>query len=135
MSMGYGGAAKMIMQDEKIVIYAYYAYDFSSETSKNPERIYDGTIIIQKDALVEPEIHEKLKKMPSGRKKTIAKRIPQDVDYGALYKSGQIIVENSRFCVQFLPNGVGAIASRIVFEIFNLYQKEGSLPQEASLHV
>ncbi len=30
-------------------------------------RIFDGTITIDKDSLVEAETHEKTKKMPSGR--------------------------------------------------------------------
>lgn len=38
-------------------------------------------ITISRDCFAEPEIHEKLKKMPSGRKKLITKRIPVSVDY------------------------------------------------------
>jgi hypothetical protein len=135
MSKGIGGSARVVMQDENTVVYEYYAYDLDREEYQNREHIYDGIITIDKRSLVEPEIHEKLKKQPSGRKKLIAKRIPREVDYSGLITAGKINVENSKFCWRILDNGMGLIAIHIIFKIFNLYQSEGAIPETVGYHV
>ena len=135
MSMGYGGVAQIVLEDADTVIYAYAPYDLGAPKYSNREGIYDGMIEIRKDALAEPEIHEKRKRMPSGRKKIVTKRIRQDVDYAALIASGKIVVQNSRFCWHIMNNGVGMIAMRLIFRIFQQYQDEGALPKEIGYHV
>ena len=129
MSKGIGGSARIVMQDSDTVIYEYRVYNLNEKEYRNPERIHDGIITIDKHSLVEPEIHEKLKKMPSGRKKLITKRIRRDVDYTERILSKQINVENSRFCWEILVNGIGLIAMHLIFQIFDLYQIEGMLPE------
>ena len=101
----------------------------NEEEYQNREHIYDGIITIDKRSLVEPEIHEKMKKQPSGRKKLMTKRIPREVDYIGLITAGKINVENSKFCWQILNNGMGLIAIHIIFKIFDLYQSEGAIPE------
>ena len=135
MSKGIGGSARVIMQDENTVVYEYYAYNLNEEEYQNREHIYDGIITIDKRSLVEPEIHEKLKKHPSGRKKLITKRIPREVDYSGLITAGKINVENSKFCWQILDNGMGLIAIHIIFKFFNLYQSDGAIPETVGYHV
>ena len=135
MSQGIGGAAKVVIQDENTVVYEYYAYNLNDEQYRNPERIYDGVITIDKKAFVEPEIHEKIKKLPSGRKQLVKKRMPRDVDYSTLIVAGQISVENSKFCWQILDNGMGLIAIHIIFKVFNLYQSEGTIPETVGYHI
>ena len=98
MSMGFGGFARIVLQDENTVIYEYAPYNLNESAYRNRDRIYDGLITICKDALVEPDIHEKIKRMPGGRKKVVVKRIHRSVDYAALFALGKIEVENSRFC-------------------------------------
>lgn len=49
-------------------------------------------------SFVEPEIHEKIKKMPSGRKKLVVKRIPVPVDYDIMIRQNKIQVENCSHC-------------------------------------
>ena len=134
MSLGFGGMARLAMQDENILIYEYAAYNLNEEECRNPDRIYDGIITICRDALVEPEIHEKLKKMPSGRKKNIIKRIRVDVDYDSLFKNGKIIVENSKYCWKVLDHGQGIAAMKLLYIIFNRYQIEGEIPETVSAH-
>ena len=75
MSIGIGGYARIVMQDANTVIYKYGAYNLNEVAYRNPDHTYDGIITIDKQSLVEPEIHEKLKKQPSGKKKLITKRI------------------------------------------------------------
>lgn len=135
MSRGLGGSARMIMQDDHSVLYEYAPYNLNEEQYRNPDRIYDGVITISKSALVEPEIHEKIKKWPSGRKQLIVKRIPRDVDYDACFKAGLICIENSRFCWHILPGGFGKIAMHLIFRIFRDYQENGELPENIGYHV
>ena len=135
MSKGIGGSARVVMEDENTVVYEYYAYNLNEEEYQNREHIYDGIITIDKRSLVEPEIHEKLKKQPSGRKKLITKRIPREVDYSGLITAGKIKAENSKFCWRILDNGMGLIAIHIIFIIFDLYQSEGAIPKTVGYHV
>ena len=135
MSKGIGGSARVVMEDENTVVYEYYAYNLNEEEYRNREHIYDGMITIDKRSLVEPEIHEKLKKQPSGRKKLITKRIPREVDYSVLITAGKINVENSKFCWRILDNGMGLIAIHIIFKIFDLYRSEGAIPDAVGYRV
>lgn len=136
MSMGYGGSARIVLQDEKTVVYEYSPYNLNEPEYRNSEHIYDGLITISKDSLVEPEIHEKLKHMPSGRKKHIVKRVRRDVDYSALLAVGKITIENSHYCWHFVgtSKNIGMMGMRIVFRIYDHYQAEGALPETVSLH-
>lgn len=102
MSMGYGGSARIVLQDENTVVYEYSPYNLNESNYRNSDHIYDGLITISKDAMVEPDIHEKLKHMPSGRKKLIVKRIRRDVDYRSLLKAEKITIKNSHFCWYFV---------------------------------
>ncbi len=76
MSRGIGVHANLIFEDKNTVVYEYGGYNLNDIQYRNENHIYDGTISIQRICFAEPEIHEKLKKMPSGRKKLITKRIP-----------------------------------------------------------
>lgn len=135
MSMGFGGSARIALQDKNMVVYEYSPYNLNEPGYRNSDRIYDGLIIISKDALVEPEIHENLKRMPGRRKKLIVKRIRRDVDYATLFEAGKITVENSQYCWRFTDNGSGIIAMKIIFYIFDHYQDKGSIPETVSINV
>lgn len=135
MSRGFGGSARMVMQDDSSVIYEYAPYNLNEEQYRNADHIYDGVITISKSALVEPEIHEKIKLWPSGRKQLMIKRIPRAVDYDACFEAGFIAVENSRFCWHILQGGVGKIAMYLLFRIFTQYQENGELPESVGYHV
>lgn len=136
MSRGFGGAARIVMQDENTVVYEYAPFNLNDPAYRNDEHIYDGLLTISKDSMVEPEIHEKLKRMPSGKKKLIVKRIRRDVDYSALLDSGKIAIENSRFCWRLVgtEKNIGMMAMKIIFRIYDHYQDEGTLPETVSLH-
>lgn len=136
MSMGYGGSAKILMQDETTVVYEYLPYNLNNPEQKNSECIWDGLITISKSALVEPKIHKKMKRMPSGKKQIVEKRIKREVNYDSLLSNGEICIENSRYCWHFIGAGtnVGMIAMRITCRIFERYQDEGRLPEKVSVH-
>ena len=135
MSLGIGGVAKFALEDEYTVIYQYYAYNFNDMKHANSEKIYDGMITIKKNCIPSPEIHQKLKRQPSGKKKLITKRIPQDVDLYELIENGQIIVENSKHCSRKHSNGVGGMAMRLIKKIIKEYQIEGKFPEIVGCHI
>lgn len=133
MSMGYGGSARLVLRDEKTLIYEYYALDLNYPEYRNAEHEYDGLITIDISAFVEPEIHTKLKRFPNGKKKFITKRILNEINYSQLISDKKIVVENSRFCRRILDKSVGFIAYRIIREIFTAYQKDGIIPERISI--
>ena len=135
MSRGFGGEARLIMQDMDTAIYEYYAYNLNEEGYENRKQIFDGLITIAKSSLVEANICEKLKKQPNGKKKVVVRRIKQEVDYSARISTKQISVGNSKFCWNILDNGIGQIAMRIIFMIFDSYQNDGTLPERVRCHV
>ena len=104
---------------------------------RNEKHILDGSITILKSCFVEPEIHEKLKKMPSGRKKLITKRISVSVDYGKMLEDGTVKVENCSCCWHTTETdlAVDVMACHILFYIFLRYQEEGEIPEYISYNV
>ena len=80
MSLGEGAKAYIVLQDDQTVMYMYGC--FSSYYDKNwGEPVdCDGLITIQKECFQEPEIHQKLKRMPSGRKRLVTKKIKNAED-------------------------------------------------------
>ena len=110
MSRGFGAHADLVAQDNEIVIYQYGGYNLNEPEFRNEKHLYDGLITISRSCFAEPEIHEKLKKMPSGRKKLITKRIPVSVDYPQMISDGRIIIENCSNCWHRTPDGIDVIA-------------------------
>ncbi len=135
MSLGYGGWCYIEAQDEQTVIYKYGSYNWNDSRHSNADRICDGLITIDKSALVEPEIHEKTKRFPKGKKKTMVKRIEISVPYSELFNSGKIQIQNSDNCWKTADDGNDYIAWHFVRMIFSEYQKNGNLPDEISYRV
>ena len=81
MSVGDFACCRKIAGDENRVEFEYACCDIATDDWEQAKETYDGKIIVDKDAFVEPEIREKLKRMPSGRKKIVIKRIRNDVDF------------------------------------------------------
>lgn len=68
MSMGYGGRARIVLQDNYTVIYEYAPYNLNEPAYRNSENIFDGLITISKQAFVAAEIHTKVKRMSGAEK-------------------------------------------------------------------
>ena len=137
MSRGIGAHANLVLEDEKTVIYEYGGYNLNDPQYRNENHVYDGTITIQRDCFAEPEIHQKLKKMPSGRKKLVTKRIPVSVEYGEMLTDGRIVVENCSNCWRTTETElqVDVMACHLLFYIFLRYQEEGEIPKSMSYNV
>ncbi len=135
MSLGIGAHANLIDEDKYFVMYEYGGYNLNDPRYLNEEHLFDGSITIPKACFAEPEIHTKLKKMPSG-KKLVTKRIPVDVDYGEMLIDGRIVVENCSNCWRTTANDlqVDVMACSLIFYIFLRYQQEGEIPRVISIN-
>ena len=133
MSIGYGGGCRKYGESAVFVIYEYYSYDWNTEGCDNPNRIYDGIIKIEKTAFIEPEIHQKIKRRPSGRKMLVTKRIERDVPISEYFENGKVELVNSSFCGR-ICNGHGYVGLRLIHKIFSEYQKNGEIPHIVSIH-
>lgn len=130
--MGYCTHGRKVLEDEKTVIYEYTCYNIGVGDWEKAKETYDGCIVIEKDALVEPTVHEKLKKMPSGRKKHIVKRIHNEVNYSKLMKEGKIQIENCSGTWKMI-DGIDFMAWKLVWNIFDEYQDTGIISEQMSL--
>ena len=89
MSLGFGVYFRLYAEDDATAIYECGEFDLNCDGYKEyyKNRLYDGLIIIKKKYLVEPEIHRKIKRMPSGRKRLVEKKIIKNIP-------GYIMVED-----------------------------------------
>ena len=133
MSLGYCGKCMLIDEDNGMAIYSYSGENWNDEgVSKSGDiKLQDGVIIINKCCLEEPEIHRKLLKMPSGKKRMIEKRIICSPSIAKHIHDGNIIIEKP--CKNdFARDGYSSIkyylAYHLLYKIFETYQKEGKLP-------
>ena len=69
MSMWYCEDANLILADESMVIYSYCCHNINNSRYKNFMNKEDREIYIERKFFVESEIHEKIKKTASKRKK------------------------------------------------------------------
>lgn len=130
MSMGIGALAKLVLQDDQIVIYEYGGFNWNLEEYKNLEYKKDGLIIIEKTCFAKPEILQKIKKLPSGRKKRILKKVKVGVDYGKMIEDGRIEVQNCSNCWRkYGEKDIDIMACRILFKLFNQYQEDDKIPE------
>lgn len=129
MSMGYGGYAHLVEADDSLVIYKYCCYNVNLPEYKHFSEIEDGELYIDRDAFVEPEIHEKMVRTASGRKKKVIKRIKRDVPFDELFESKKINVKNASGTWK-VESGEDIMALRILSKLFNEYQEQGVIPEK-----
>ncbi len=132
MSLGYGYRACLACADENTAIYTYCCYNLNIEGYDRRKNAMDGEITIELDAIPEPEIHEKLKRFPSGRKRLVVKRLPRNADIDKLIAEGKITVKNASGTWRTWENGVDTEARRVLWNIFDEYQITGALPKDVS---
>ncbi len=132
MSIGYGGYMDLVANDSTTLMYVYCCYNVNNDDYKKYMGLADGEIVISREALVEPEIHSKLKKMPSGRKRLIEKRVRQDVPWGDLFDSGKVTVKNASGTWCTNSDGIDIMAFNMLFKLFDEYQNTGEIPEHIS---
>ena len=128
MSKGDCAYANLVLLDESMLVYEYCCYQIK-EDWKEKEKVVDGELYIDPTAIVEPEIHEKIKKYPTGRKKLITKRIlNHDFDIDSLFEEKRIVVKNASGEWTFHGNGLGHAAYHLLWKLFVEYQETGEIP-------
>ena len=135
MSIGIGAFAYLVTEDENTVMYEYGNYNLNDNRFRNEDYKCDGIITICRDCFQEPKIHKKMKKMPSGKRKLVIKRIVVDVDYLSMIQEERIMIENSKNCWSRCENGIDIMAMRLLSNLFKEFQIEGKIPKLISLHV
>ena len=98
MSMGYGARATLVLEDAETAIYTYGGFNWDIPSCKNPDYVQDGLLTIPRDCLPEPEIHARWRRMPSGKKRWVEKRVPVTVDVCGMIREGWIVVEDCSYC-------------------------------------
>ena len=137
MSIGIGAFAKMVLEDDNTVMYEYGNYNLNDDRFRNKELIKDGLITIQKECFLEPEIHEKIKKMSIGRKKKIIKRVPVNVDCSKYFQKGKIKIEICSNTWHFAgtEKDTDILAFVLVSKILREYQEDSIIPGYVSYNV
>ena len=134
MSLGIGSFCKLIAEDEETVIYEYGSYNLNEPRYDNKNRISDGIITISKNSLIEPEIHDKIKRFPNGKKKRIIKRVPKDIPLSDLLEKKLITVENCSHCWKTNVRNIDVMALTTIWHILLEYQKIGYLPEKLNIN-
>ena len=123
MGMGYGARATLVLEDAETAIYTYGGFNWDIPSCENPDYVQDGLLTIPRDCLPEPEIHARWRRMPSGKKRWVEKRVPVTVDVCGMIREGRIVVEDCSYCWVRLEEagGADAMACRVLWEIFEKY--------------
>ena len=135
MSKGHCGHAHLVANDETLLLYSYCAYDLNRADWQEMKKKEDGEIAIDRDSLIEPEVHEKAKRLPSGKRTTVIKRIEREALYGDLLKAKKIRIQNASGAWVFSESGIDEVALKIVHIIFSEYQKTGNIPDYPTWYV
>lgn len=132
MSLGFIGYAKLKTIYDNVAIYSYSGENWNDSLSNEGDsQLFDGEFQLLISSLSEPEIHEKITKYKSRRKKVI-KRIVQIQDINKIIENEEITV--TRKCKNEFSRGEidCYIASRLIYNIFEDYQINGKLPEKVS---
>ena len=136
LSLGYCGKCKLIEQNDDVARYAYSGENWNDNNSQSGDiELLDGIICIYKRCLEEPEIHIKNKKMPSGKRITIKKRIVHTPSIEKHVANGDIIIENkckNEFKRVATSKVECYLANVLLVNLFEAYQRDGILPDKES---
>jgi len=135
MSKGHCGYAHLAVGDDTLLLYSYCAYDANRADWQEIKKKEDGEIAIDRDSLIEPEVHEKVKRLPSGKRTTVVKRIEREVPYEDLLQAKKIRIQNASGAWDFSETGIDEVALKIVHKIFSEYQKTGNIPDYPTWYV
>lgn len=132
MSRGIGGYMNLREADDTMLIYSYCCYNVNNDDWREMQEKEDGDIFIDRESLVEPEIHQKLKRMPSGRKKVFEKRVHRDYSLSELIEEGHISIKNASGTWRTTTEGIDMMACKMLFKLFYDYQETGIVPEHIS---
>ena len=119
----------LIAADDTMLIYSYCCYNVNNDDWREMQKMEDGEIFIDRAALVEPEIHRKMKRMPSGRKMLIEKRVPRDYSFSDMLGAGQVTIKNASGTWMKSPDGIDLMACKMLYKFFREYQETGVIQE------
>ena len=135
MSIGHCAYADLVATDETTLLYSYCCYTLNEWERKSDRRDADGELIIDRSCFVEPEIHKKLKRMPSGKKKLVVKRvIVWDYDYPEWIRTKKIQIRNASGTWKTDANGCDFMAVSLLYKLLNTYQETGVIPSHVGYY-
>ena len=135
MSIGFQGCADLFLSDGSGFFYLYACCNLNMPEAHDSARdAVDGEIWISRDSLPEPEIHEKIRRMPSGRRKLVVRRIQRWPSVEELIAGRKITVRNAGGTWQ-TKESVDIMALRLINRILMDYQEKGSMPDHVSVHM
>ena len=130
MSIGFKARAVLALSDDSGFLYTYACCNLNREGCwRDAWEKEDGEIWISRVSLVEPDIHVKTRKLPSGRKKTVVKRVPREVPVREMIAEGKITVKNA-FGTWKTTENVDMMALRLLYKILTEYQLLGKMPED-----
>ncbi len=93
-------------------------------------------ITIAKECFVGPIIHEKIKKMPSGRKRLVVKQIPRDVNISEKIRDGRITIENCIPCWRKSADEwkIDMMAVSLLWKMLREYQEDEIIPENVGIY-
>ena len=133
MSLGYAGFCRKELEDEETIIYSYRGenWNLPEELREKLEPI-EGMFTIQKSALEEPEIHEKVVRKPNGRKKLVRKKVMHFPDVPGHIEEGTVTID--KLCgvdtAYLKPNPFPRCVRELLYIILERYMRDGVIPDE-----
>ena len=118
-----------------LLLLLYCAYDINRADWQEIKEKEDAEIAIDRDSLIEPEVQEKVKRLPSGKRTTVVKRIEREVPYEDLLQAKKIRIQNASGAWDFSETGIDEVTLKIVHIIFSEYQKTGNIPDYPAWYV
>lgn len=123
MSLGYGGAARLVLSDGESAIYAYKCTNLNKRGDEPRE---DGEIYIESQPIASAYVPKKTKRYPNG----VPIRSAESVDYEKMVAAGSLTVTNCSNATCLDGDGIDAQAWELIRRIALRIQLDGGFPAE-----
>lgn len=123
MSLGYGGAARLVLSDGESAIYAYTCTNLNKRGNDPRE---DGEIYIELRPIASAYVPKKTKRYPDG----VPVRSAENVDYEKMIAAGSLKVTNCSNASCPGDGGIDAQAWELIRKIALRIQLDGVFPAE-----
>ncbi|MEE0518663.1 hypothetical protein [Slackia sp.] len=123
MSLGYGGAARLVLSDGESAVYAYGCTNLNRADNDPCE---DGEIYIELRPIASARIPKRTKRYPDG----VPIKSAENVDYEKMLAEGSLKVTNCSSASDIGSGGVDVQALPLVLKIALRIQLDGAFPAE-----
>lgn len=120
-SLGYGGAARLVLSDGESAIYAYACTNLNKRDNDPRE---DGEIYVELRPIASAYVPKKTKRYPNG----VPIRSAENVDYEKMIAAGSLKVTNCSNATCFDGDGIDAQAWELIRRIALRIQLDGEFP-------